>query len=312
MKKITSKQNRLNAKTVLALGVFLISALFVSQAQTETIEIDVFPPSVNLITPANGVPVTMTSAVMDHPDGGTYTVSFDVHIADGATFYAAGQSVDDAPTSPRYWGLTANKWFDGSNQDKTENIDNIQVTIINDLGTLVGSDFTDTKFVSANIGQGDQVNDSGYFLYNGATANADKDTWARHPSLTDFVFGNAGVAVTSFNVGTNSGLPNNELGGNKWGVRSVKISVTYNVSTAGTQNFSDLLESGYKLYPNPASNNITVESEAGATITISSIVGASVLEISNATEVQQINTSSLAKGVYLVRVNNAVSKLIIE
>ena len=304
MKKITSKQNRLNAKTVLALGVFLISALFVSQAQTQTVEIDVLPPDLSTLTPDPGDPVTMTSAEIDHPGGGSFKISYDVHLADGETMYVGSTGAD-----PRRWGLSGGRFFIGDPGDKTENINNIQVTIIDDInGTLVGSDFTNLKFVGATVGQVSNAVDTGYFTYNGDEVNTDDFT--KNSALSPFLFPSD---VTSFNVGTTDiNSFNNELGGNKWGVRSVKISVTYNLWTAGTQNFSDLQESGYKLYPNPASNNITVESEAGATITISSIVGASVLEISNATEVQQINTSSLAKGVYLVRVNNAVSKLIIE
>jgi hypothetical protein len=297
MKKITKKQNKLNAKTILALGVFLTSALFVSQAQTTTVEIDVFPVATPAFVPVGGVH-TMRSTEIEHPEGGTFNVSYDIQIADGAFLYQGGNE-------PLQWGLSSARFFIGANGDATEDVKNIVVTVVDDHnGALTSGNFSNLKFIGASLGDAINNNDAGYFTYNGDEAN--KFTFGKQASEPiDFPF-ESDADVTSFNVGVN-----NAKTSNKWGIASVKISVTYD-TTLSTQDFNNFLESGYKLYPNPASNNITVESEAGATITIYSITGASVLEISNATEVQQINTSSLAKGVYLVRVNDVVSKLIIE
>jgi len=299
MKKITQKQNKLNSKTILASVVFLISALFLAQAQ-DSLEIEVLPGDPGSFIPTGGVH-TMTSAETPSPGGGTFTVSYDVHIPDGDTFYIGG-------SAPRQWGLSHSRFFDAAGTgDATDICDNIVVTIVDDNGgALTTGAFSKLKFTKASLGGATANNDAGYFTYKGVEDQ--KFEFTQQPtSPSDFIFTRNNVA--SFNVGTsNNGVTTN----NKWGIASVTISVTVNTTTASTQEFSGLLESRYKLYPNPASDDVTVESEAGATITIYSITGRSVLEISNATEVQQINIGSLDRGIYLVSVNDAVSKLVIE
>ena len=102
--------------------------------------------------------------------------------------------------------------------------------------------------------------------------------------------------------------------------------ITQRVVNASEDNRSELLTEGINIYPNPASDQLTlsiVPSESGnSRIELFSINGTKVFETSNGqfekgrSYIRQINVSKLLNGIYLVRVwnGNAVTnkKIIIN
>ena len=290
--------SKINAKISFASLLFFAFALQVSHAQTTTIELDIPPSGGNGVV---GVIRTMASAVTAHPEGGTFTVSFDVDPGPTRRVSQGGDII-------AVWAAgTKSRFFFGTNNDVTSNVSNLQVNIIDDNGgTLKTSDFSDLKFVAASIGNAKHADDAGAFTFNGdATQFQFAGTTEHEEDPVAFPFPSA-QTITSFNVGVT-----NDKSLNKWGIAGMTVSVTYN-DILSTKDLAEFADAGYKLYPNPATDNISVESEAGANITIYSITGATILQVNNAAAVQQIDTSALAKGVYLVRVNDVVSKLIVE
>jgi hypothetical protein len=96
-------------------------------------------------------------------------------------------------------------------------------------------------------------------------------------------------------------------------LNTAEVELLYNSSLLTTQNFqANNLKA--KLYPNPASDNFTIEMENEVkSIEIYSLQGHKVMN----SNTKNVNVSSLSKGMYLVRIedeNNAVStqKLIIK
>lgn len=297
MRVNTKIKNLLISKKAGMLLLFLLSTLGVLQAQTTTIELEILPTG---STSSLGEVHTMTSAVTAHPAGGTFTVSFDVDPGDDRRVSVNG-------SSPLIWATNAtSRFFLGSNGDKTQNVSNLQVTIVDDNGgTLTTAAFSDLEFTGASIGNAKNDADGGFFTYNG-----DSTQFTFGPDIIQgepwpFPFPSSTV-VTSFNTGVT-----NSEGLNKWGIAGVKVSVTYQ-NTLSVNHVDGFAEKGYKLYPNPASSILFVKSESGANIAVYNAVGVEVLKISNATITQEINTGALAKGVYFIKVNNSGSKFIIK
>ena len=83
----------------------------------------------------------------------------------------------------------------------------------------------------------------------------------------------------------------------------------YNFFVSCTSSGISENESNVAVYPNPACNVLNVESEAGSQIFIYNMAGQKVMNIETADANESINISSLAEGVYVVRVvnGNAVS-----
>ena len=78
----------------------------------------------------------------------------------------------------------------------------------------------------------------------------------------------------------------------------------------------DTKDASFTLMPNPANNNVTINSEANAEIVVYNIVGAEVIRIENAEASQLINVSELPEGTYIVKVktSNGISaeKLVVR
>ncbi len=90
------------------------------------------------------------------------------------------------------------------------------------------------------------------------------------------------------------------------GVPDVKLywpSYTPNNNAVSTIEMNSL-----KVYPNPATTNIYVENNTGATISIYNLVGEKVMEVTNADKNAVVNVSDLNAGTYIVKVidNNTV------
>jgi hypothetical protein len=66
------------------------------------------------------------------------------------------------------------------------------------------------------------------------------------------------------------------------------------------------------IYPNPAKDNITISGIKDKQITISNILGKTVLTKNNCNALETIDVSAFAKSVYFVRVGNEVRKVIKE
>lgn len=76
----------------------------------------------------------------------------------------------------------------------------------------------------------------------------------------------------------------------------------------GINNFK---ANSFEVYPNPASDKITIQTSGTGTLEILNAVGQVVI-IQPATATNEINISKLAKGVYTVRFNGASQKLVVR
>jgi len=88
--------------------------------------------------------------------------------------------------------------------------------------------------------------------------------------------------------------------------------VGFSMGNTSIDNF--LLSEPFKMYPNPASQKVTIVSKAGVNISISDVSGKELMAQTSNSEVTQLNISSLKKGVYFVTLsdgqNRTVKKLI--
>ena len=87
------------------------------------------------------------------------------------------------------------------------------------------------------------------------------------------------------------------------GVPDVKLywpTQTSNPDTTGSVSTVEM--NTLKIYPNPASKNIFVENNTGATISIYTLVGEKVKEITNADKNAVVNVADLKEGTYIVKV----------
>jgi uncharacterized repeat protein (TIGR02543 family) len=74
---------------------------------------------------------------------------------------------------------------------------------------------------------------------------------------------------------------------------------------------ADVMQEDIRVYPNPASDNITIVGvQDGERITITDLSGRTLLSVEATLSLPQIDISSLATGVYLVHVGNRTAKII--
>jgi hypothetical protein len=70
-----------------------------------------------------------------------------------------------------------------------------------------------------------------------------------------------------------------------------------------------------KIFPNPATDYVTIESNPGSNVSISDLAGKQIFEANNEDGSLKINTQEFEKGVYFVRVesngNSRTMKLLI-
>jgi hypothetical protein len=77
---------------------------------------------------------------------------------------------------------------------------------------------------------------------------------------------------------------------------------------------TDLAEASVKVYPNPASEYVTIEGAENATIQLISFLGQQVMETEASRTAARLNVSTLDPGIYFVRINgqgNSLTKKIV-
>lgn len=137
------------------------------------------------------------------------------------------------------------------------------------------------------------------------------DGWAYRKSNT----GPEGITFTTTNW-TYSGVNGLEGGANNATANTPFPIGTYSNSTASVRNNTI---DGFAIYPNPVTNNkltITSNSAEVKNISIFNVLGKNVLTTSVFGNNAEINTTSLASGIYIIKVqegvNIATSKLVIK
>jgi hypothetical protein len=87
--------------------------------------------------------------------------------------------------------------------------------------------------------------------------------------------------------------------------------ITNTTGTYVCETGIEAVKSTVSIYPNPASNNITVETEAfGSTITITDLLGRTVMTATATATKITLNISSLTAGTYVVRVGDRMAKVV--
>ena len=83
------------------------------------------------------------------------------------------------------------------------------------------------------------------------------------------------------------------------------VNFEINSTTTSVANVAE--EVAVSVYPNPATNVLVVKVSANATVQLLDVTGKQVLTQTtvNANEKQEINTESVASGVYLLKVSNS-------
>ncbi len=113
---------------------------------------------------------------------------------------------------------------------------------------------------------------------------------------------------------------------NPWVGKDIKIAFVKNgtyqmamddirVLSSGTDNVDDVvLSSEIEIYPNPANDFVTIKTHnnIGDLITISDILGRTLITEEVTSDDIQINIADLAKGLYIIKVGNKSEKLIIS
>jgi hypothetical protein len=98
------------------------------------------------------------------------------------------------------------------------------------------------------------------------------------------------------------------------------VSGNINVSEDGATETVKLLSTGVnelenvriKVYPNPAYSNVYICSEAGSVIEIYTISGKRIKQFISESDIETIDINSYKSGIYLIRINNVVTKLIVS
>jgi hypothetical protein len=113
--------------------------------------------------------------------------------------------------------------------------------------------------------------------------------------------------VNEVEVGTRFLFESNKVEGN------MKTPVLLNLKSLST---TDLFSNNTILYPNPFSNSILIDSgnqnEKVEKIEIYNTIGALVKRVRTKKEVTTVNTSNLAKGIYLIKLTSNSGNTIIK
>jgi hypothetical protein len=199
--------------------------------------------------------------------------------------------------------LTAGSWVEFDNFTFNEEASTDPVAEVNPLfwnaGTIeIDANTSSGTFTLSNTGAGtltvNSISDLSSSAFN-STFNAD-DVSLNNGDTYEFSFTFSPTEeltyTETFNIETNGGTLNIQLSGNGEFV---------NIANHSTSEVS--------VFPNPASNYITVNNASNMHIDILNILGETVLTINNAKNKQQINISELIPGIYFLCVNNQVIKL---
>ncbi|MFQ3332865.1 MAG: hypothetical protein ACI8ZH_000758 [Flavobacteriales bacterium] len=66
------------------------------------------------------------------------------------------------------------------------------------------------------------------------------------------------------------------------------------------------------IYPNPASNKLTIKSNASGIVNIKNILGKTVYKVKKTTTKLSVNTSKFTKGIYILQLNGTSTKILIQ
>ena len=131
--------------------------------------------------------------------------------------------------------------------------------------------------------------------------------------------GTGGLTGTVIYIGTDTNFTDAYVTGNYYKVYAVDKAFNYSnelVISDATLSLNDTIISGFKLYPNPAKDFITITSNAQneiATVQVFDLLGKEVIN----TKIQnnRLNVSNLSKGMYILKINsvngNGITKKVI-
>ncbi len=88
-------------------------------------------------------------------------------------------------------------------------------------------------------------------------------------------------------------------------ISGLQTGQIYKIQDAETLSIQDNTANSFKIFPNPATSKVTIEfknSNSGNTITVYNVLGKNVLNIIANDTKTVLNTSTLAKGIYIVKI----------
>ena len=71
-------------------------------------------------------------------------------------------------------------------------------------------------------------------------------------------------------------------------------------------------QTNFSVFPNPASNKITIESNETGIIKIKNLLGKTIYKARKSNYLLEINTSQFANGIYILQLNGMSTKLLIQ
>jgi uncharacterized protein (TIGR02145 family) len=141
-----------------------------------------------------------------------------------------------------------------------------------------------------------------------AGARHELDGWVNYVNWQGLYWSSTqDIAAGAYSVYVYNGGAASQSGDGTWGFSVRPVST-------GTSGIADVQASKrLQIFPNPAKDFVTIDGiQAGETVTITDLQGRVIENNVQLTENHSINVSALPQGVYLVRVGNKTTKLIIN
>jgi hypothetical protein len=84
------------------------------------------------------------------------------------------------------------------------------------------------------------------------------------------------------------------------------------LNDTSTTNSLNHKQTNFSIYPNPASNKLTIESNEIGIIKIKNLLGKTIYKAKKSNYLLEVNTSHFANGIYILQLNGMSSKVLIQ
>jgi len=128
-------------------------------------------------------------------------------------------------------------------------------------------------------------------------------------STTNSIWDGGKCAFTFADI-NNDNNPEMILGNLSGGIAYFSSDTLLNDTTA--TNLTNWAQDNFTIYPNPASNQLSISGISTGTVSIKNLLGNTVIRVKKENTQLNINTSKLATGIYILELNGTSRKVIIQ